>query len=155
MNSYYGFCSSIHYFFEKKMKLADPAIFSISFISFVEMIYSIGLFYVACIFSDKIFTYSPYAAIGIFLFCVALNYFFVYKREKHYSKKLHPVFVISIIVLGYVIIGVSGNIVRDMKSDHSREIKVSRQQQESMPDELNRNFKKRKRIRGHDHGRLM
>lgn len=116
MTFYYRFSSSIHYFFDKKMKLTDPSIFSILFLSMIESFYVLGCYYFVCVFlSRRIYEFKFYmlAVLGIL---VLVNYFLIYRKAKqydYYSKRINNYLVIILIVFGYVIMGIGGQVYRD------------------------------------------
>jgi hypothetical protein len=107
----------VHYFFDRKLKLSDPSIFSIFFVSLLEGIYLFGLYYTTCLLVGerehlpKTYIYSLFAGI------VLLNYLLVYRKSRHYdyySQQLNPYLVIGIILLGYTFMGITGQIYRDV-----------------------------------------
>ena len=113
---YYRFCATIHYFFDRVLKLSDPSIYSILFVSFLQGVYLFGVYYSIClILGARIFLVSNYVYAFFFAIVIA-NYFIVYRREKQYeysTKMLHPFLAISVIIVGYVFMGVSGSIFRE------------------------------------------
>lgn len=118
MTLYYRFCATIHYFFDKKLKLTDPGIYSILFISMIEFIYVLGVGYFYFLFRNeitpKVFFKAMYVVITAF---IILNYLLVYRSEKqyrYYSNKLNPYLVIFIIILGYALMGVGGQLQRNL-----------------------------------------
>lgn len=111
MGFYYRFCSTIHFFFDKKMRLSDPSIFSILFISMIEYFYILGGYYFICIFlSRRIYEFKFYmfATLGII---TLMNFFLIYRKAKqydYYSNRVNTFFAIILIVLGYAVMGLGG-----------------------------------------------
>jgi hypothetical protein len=120
MNLYYRVCSTIHYFFERKLSLKDHGIYSILFITHCFVIYSFGIYYFVEIIAGKKINLNPWYFYAIYFIVTAINFFIVYKREKHtnYEKLLKPYVVIAIILIGYILMGIGGQITRDMFANH-------------------------------------
>jgi DMSO/TMAO reductase YedYZ heme-binding membrane subunit len=112
---YYRFCSTVHYFFERKMGMADPDIYSMVFITLCMVVYGLGIVHIIEVIEKKrlIFpsVYYYIAAAAILL----ANYLIVYRRGKqneYYQKLINPYLVVAIIIFGYVLMGVTGQINR-------------------------------------------
>lgn len=118
MALYYRFCATIHFFFDKKMKLTDPGIYSILFISMIESIYVLGIGYVYFLVKNMVMPDIFFDVMyGVMTALIILNYFIVYRGEKqyrYYDNKLNPYLVIFIIILGYALMGVGGQLQRNL-----------------------------------------
>jgi len=115
MNFYYRLCSTIHYFFDKKMKITDPSIFSIFFISMMEAIYILGVYYFVCILLVKHLATFKYFMFAILTFFLLLNYCLIYRKAKqynYYSQRINSLFVIILIILGYLVMAIGGQMYR-------------------------------------------
>lgn len=103
------------------MRLSDPSIYSILFISLVELIYIIGAsYFVSLLLKRKLtypFDYSMYIVIALL---VLLNYLIVYRKAKqydYYTRRINTILMIVIIILGYVIMGIGGQMYRQFFSN--------------------------------------
>lgn len=119
MQHYYRFCSTIHYFFDKKIKLSDPGIYSILFISMIESFYLLGGYYFVCVFILKRLMVIKFYMLSVLMLLVLLNYLLVYRnaRQYEYSKKLNPIIVIFVVILAYAFMGIGGSEYRKVFSN--------------------------------------
>ncbi len=115
MKWYIRFCASINFFFEKKMKYNDADIFTFNFILLLTIVYFLGGKYLFELLIGRILKLSTlyYFVIGgvIALF----NYLFVfrkYKLQEYYNNKLNSVLTIFIILFGYLLMLIGGQIAR-------------------------------------------
>ena len=120
VNFYYRFCSTIHYFFDKKIKIKDPSIFSLLFISLLQGIYLFGCYYsFSLINKHKLYLNKWYLYLG-FILIIFLNYLIVYRKGKqyeYYNMLLNRYLVIGAIIGGYIFMGVSGQLYKDFFYD--------------------------------------
>ena len=116
MNLYYRFCSSIHYFFERKLSLNDPGIYSILFLTHCFIIYSFGIYYTIEIILDRKIDINQWYFYSFYFIVTAINFLVVYRSGKHvyYEKLLNPYVVVILIIVGYVLMGIGGQVARDM-----------------------------------------
>ena len=112
---YLRFCASINFFFERKLGYDDPGIFALLFITVIQMVYLFGFLYSIQIFQRHKFAIPASLYYVMFVIFIATNYFLAFRKEQLYecyTKRLKPVATISIILGGYLFMGVTGTVLR-------------------------------------------
>lgn len=113
---YLKFCASINFFFERKLNYDDPGIFSLLFVTVIEIVYFFGILYsVQLILGRRLFlpTFVYFVVFGLF---VVLNYLFAFRREqlyRVYKSKLSLIATLCVIVFGYLFMGITGSLCRN------------------------------------------
>lgn len=116
MQLYYRFCSTIHFYFDRKMKIQDPSIFSLLFICLLQVVYLFGGYYTFCLVTEQKMTLNKWYLYLMFAGIVLINYIVVYREAKqygYYESLLNHYVVIGIIICGYLFMGISGQLYRN------------------------------------------